>query len=67
MNDFTKEELEELIASRCYHLGDNFLLYEDELFMKLQSMINNYCEHEKSHANYDYEVEQCDKCGAAFI
>ncbi len=43
MNDFTKEELDELRSSRCYHLDDNFP-YEDTLFMKLESMIENYCE-----------------------
>lgn len=43
MNDFTKEELQELRASRCYHLDDSFPS-EDALFMKIQSMIDNYCE-----------------------
>lgn len=50
MNDFTKEELDELRASRCYHMDDNFP-YEDKLFMKLQSMIDNYCDHE-AHLEY---------------
>lgn len=44
MNEFTKEELCLIRDSRCYHLDDNFP-YEDALFMKLQSMIDNYCEH----------------------
>jgi len=47
MNDFTKDELDQLRASRCYHLDDNSP-YEDELFMKLNSMIDDYCEHEPS-------------------
>lgn len=44
MNDFTKEELEELMASRCYHLDDSFPA-DDKIFIKIQSMIDNYCEH----------------------
>lgn len=41
MNEFTKEELEELRGSRCYHLDDSFPA-EDALFMKLQRMIETY-------------------------
>lgn len=50
MNDFTKEELEELRASRCYHLDDSFPA-DDKLFMKIESMIDNYCEHELDNKN----------------
>lgn len=46
MNDFTKEELEELRASRCYHMDDSYPS-DDALFMKLESMINNYCDSKK--------------------
>jgi hypothetical protein len=59
MNDFTKEELNELRASRCYHMDDNFP-YEDKLFMKLQSLIDNYCEKECS--NNDCLDKVCGKC-----
>lgn len=43
MNDFTKDELDALRESRCYHMDDNYP-FEDALFMKLQSMIDNYKE-----------------------
>lgn len=62
MNDFTKEELDELRASRCYHLDDNFP-HEDELFMKLQSMIDNYCDHECNVVVGTF-VGICKKCNA---
>jgi len=40
MNDFTKEELEML----SHH--DNMT---EELHVKIQSMIDNYCEHEETY------------------
>lgn len=60
MNDFTKEELDELRASRCYHLDDNFP-YEDALFIKLQSMIEKYCDHDSSDPLMAL-VKECNKC-----
>lgn len=60
MNDFTKEELDELRASRCYHLDDNFP-YEDALFMKLSSMIDNYCDHDWIY-NQHGMPKYCAKC-----
>jgi hypothetical protein len=61
MNDFTREELNELRASRCYHMDDNFP-HEDTLFMKLQSMIDNYCEHEICEEDYNYQPLRCKAC-----
>ena len=61
MNNFTKEELDELRSSRCYHLDNNFP-YEDSLFMKIQSMIDNYCEHETTYTDYDSQPIRCKKC-----
>ena len=43
MCEFTKAELDRLRSSRCYHLDDSFPA-EDELFMKIESMISNHCE-----------------------
>lgn len=64
MNDFTKEELEELRASRCYHLDDSFPA-DDKLFMKIQSMIDSYCEHESDDLIYWSmpPKSKCKKCG----
>ncbi len=44
MNDFTKEELEYLHRKFMLTYGDDF---EHNLESKLQSMIDNYCEHSK--------------------
>jgi hypothetical protein len=63
MNDFTKEELRNLISTistvRIYTDIDN---YDDDLYNKIQSMIENYCEHESAHIDYDYQALKCNKC-----
>jgi len=63
MNDFTKEELQELRASRCYHLDDSFPA-TDKLFMKIESMIDNYCDHEWDNSCCQCPIESiyCEKC-----
>lgn len=73
MNDFTKEELKLLggcvfgkfISSlddpSIHHLQPDLKKLRD----KIQSMIENYCEHEKMVPNYDCKT-QCDKCGEIF-
>ncbi len=47
MNDFTKEELENLLAcvnsNRAFHINHMELIYP-QLKNKLQSMIDNYCD-----------------------
>jgi len=60
MNDFTKEELCALRDSRCYHMDDSYPSH-DKLFMKLQSIIENYCDHKET--NFDDGLYYCDKCG----
>ena len=66
MNDFTKEELQLLAESIPYLLHMQTKARTD-LLMKIDTMIDNYCEHSESHANHDYEVEQCKKCGKLFV
>lgn len=59
MNNFTKEELENLnimlkrVQKDCYTYEFHLL---DSLSCKIQSMIDNYCEHECEHESdgYDY-------------
>lgn len=62
LNDFTKEELKYLFRKFMLTNGDDF---EHRLEAKLQSLINNYCEHESvrsiSDADYVYVCAQCDK------
>ncbi len=65
MNDFTKEELETLISTinsvRIYTGIDN---WDEELFNKLQSMIENYCEHEWENICCQCTLDKiyCHKC-----
>lgn len=44
MNDFTKEELKNLRACLDVCISDDGS--DEELMKKLESMIDNYCEHE---------------------
>ena len=46
MNDFTKEELEEI--KKCIEWFDENRVvgFHNQLCNKIQSMIDNYCEHE---------------------
>ncbi len=58
MNDFTKEDLEQL----KYHLFGNPKVHT-KLCQKIQSMIDNYCEHPQSYRyRYDGWMNYCDKC-----
>lgn len=64
MNDFTKEELEvifhELRESREW--SEN-LVNPWPLLDKIQSMIDNYCEHEQSGEVRDIDfIKVCTKC-----
>ena len=68
MNDFTKEELEYI--ADCVDFGildrnrnDNFL-YMDE---KLQSMIENYCEHSQHIYYEDIPAGECTECHMVMI
>ena len=63
MNDFTKEELIALEDAM-----ENMLVLHptqngsSSLKEKIESMIDNYCEHEKVIPNYGPNTE-CNKCG----
>jgi hypothetical protein len=59
MNDFTKEELKELIL--FVDGGIRHATHAVELRNKLQSMIDNYCEHDMQYASGEFNY--CDKCG----
>ena len=66
MNDFTKEQLETMrnaifwgmVSSSLWRIPENNLLVD-----KIQSMIDNYCEHD-AEIGKDYPAEKCMKCGA---
>jgi len=57
MNDFTKEELQTMQANLPYIDGEPC-----ELSDKIQSLIDNYCEHETTYTDYDSQPVRCKKC-----
>lgn len=69
MNDFTKEELKLLFGGLQLWMEE--ILYEDEkdrtfrneLYKKIQSMIDNYCEHDCKLTIWQCQVTACSKCG----
>ena len=66
INDFTKEELENLL--KWYNNSDTreYTNKTKPLFEKIQSMIDSYCEHDDSSPNHDYKVEKCKKSGGFY-
>jgi len=66
MNDFTKEELRHLTT--LFKLTEvaypDFPIY-DNLWMKIESMIDNYCEHD--YRVLSPNVIQCYQCGTGHI
>lgn len=64
MNYFTKSELEIMIAimDKMY-FGEFYADSEmPKLYGKIQSMIENYCEHEVCRIDYDHQSIRCNKC-----
>ncbi|HAT1964766.1 TPA: hypothetical protein JAG59_002006 [Legionella pneumophila] len=67
MNDFTKDELKCLhnaivLQLRDIPMSETNAIRRSELVGKLQSMIDNYCEHEPE-GDYHVCVDKCRKCG----
>lgn len=60
MNDFTKEEL---MALSIYTLS---IAGESDLQKKIQSMIDNYCEHDWSKGVHLFNDVYCTKCKLHF-
>ena len=51
MNDFTKEELKELMYGLWCRTKIDGKIINKSLYDKLKSMIDNYCEHENDEVN----------------
>lgn len=71
MNDFSKEELDEILFFIELHKNKYRLKYPEALLNKLQSMIDNYCEHESNGywsqlADCSYHSLRCSKCRKEF-
>jgi len=67
MNKFTKGDLIWL-REVALNVGDeHYLIRKSESFkslvQKLQSMIDNYCNHEFSPCEGNYSISTCEKCG----
>lgn len=61
MNDFTKEELEALADAYEQRMHNGYVIHL-ELLHKIQSKIDNYCDHKDLFDEYA-EWVQCRKCG----
>jgi uncharacterized protein with PIN domain len=59
MNDFTKEEL--------YDLQSVCDVCNNPLMLKIQSMIDNYCEHKNKQFYELVDVDECKDCGLILI
>ncbi len=69
MNDFTKEELERILEGVSWWLDGDTAIYSESLINKIQSMIDNYCEH-KNIATGGYPrsnpPKKCESCGVLY-
>lgn len=66
MNEFTKEELKTIFGHLPIHTPEreNSEKYQN-IYKKLQSMIDNYCEHSESIMDCDGGITLvCKECGA---
>lgn len=60
MNNFTKEELERILEGVTWWLDGDNALYCEQLIDKIQSMIDNYCEHTWTDGSGNIII--CNKC-----
>lgn len=63
MNNFTKEELEDLLncCRAAYISGEINPQTPTKMKIKIQSLIDNYCEHECIH-EFEIKIMQIDLC-----
>lgn len=74
MNNFTKEELEDLYTAirHCYkqHIDlpsdTDIERFSYDLMHKIQSMIETYCDHH-DYSEAELFVDVCTECGAVLI
>lgn len=64
MNDFTKEDLEFILDGTRHWSNKNIPTpWVFEFKKKVESMIDNYCEHEWKKCFADFEYDECTRCG----
>ncbi len=64
-NEFTKEDLQEIKRCVVYMTKGGttpYSLFTLEVKKKIQSMIDNYCEHDFHHCLSPLNIETCHKC-----
>lgn len=70
MNEFTKEELINIYIAACYELHHGCPPIElEHVKDKIQSMIDNYCEHKERIQDSDEDghlLVKCVKCDLVF-
>jgi hypothetical protein len=70
MNDFTKEELEIIYLDMTIYATKGTPLNESpshlDLRNKVQSLINDYCDHERTCGCLDCGTIECMKCNERF-
>ena len=62
MNDFTKDELSKLKLAIMIIYDLDGLLDTKRIAYRIQSLIDNYCEHEPE-GHFHACVDKCSKCG----
>jgi len=68
MNDFTKEELEELVCALTQDLNKFGRPYHEDLLEKIQTMIDSHCEHEfVGYLKGVAAIPYCRKCQRAIF
>lgn len=67
MNDFTKEELQHLyelvVEDEDISINSDYHKFFENIIHKIQSMIDNYCEHEWRCWDDENNTRECIKCG----
>lgn len=70
MNNLTKPELQEIKRCIKYMINGGTTPYSSltmDINKKLQSLIDNYCEHEPSDGHFEqFRWQLCSKCGAQY-
>ena len=65
MNDFTKDELLEILGNM--RALRSYSAVETSAMNKIHSLIDNYCEHDFQEIFTERTYSQCTKCGEEWI
>lgn len=62
MNNFTKEELEHIIEALLMLKKGGWIKSNESIQYKIQSIIENYCDHKEQYEDLDYHPMRCQQC-----